>query len=97
MERLMQYLDDVEDFLYAIVMAAGRIARALGAVLWLAASIATPVGIVLLALSQPPLGLGAATMLSVILLYRAVVNRPGQARQPSLVPPSGARETLQPR
>lgn len=44
MERLMQYLDNLEDFMYALVLAAGRIARAAGALLGLAMSIATPAG-----------------------------------------------------
>lgn len=94
MECLMQYLDDLEDFIYAVVLAAGRIIRAAGALLGLVMSIATPVGIVLLGLARPPLGLAAATMLSVVMLYRAVVNRPG----PGLVRHAASPERrLQPR
>lgn len=93
MERVMQYLDDLEDFVCAIVLAAGRIARALVGVLALALSVATPVGILLLALIQPPLGLAAATMLSVILLYRAVVNGP---RRAGLEPAAAPEGQLQP-
>ncbi|HZD51462.1 MAG TPA: hypothetical protein VE175_00310 [Woeseiaceae bacterium] len=84
MERLMQYMDDLEDVIYALALAAGRIARAAGALIRLAAAIATPIGIFLLALVQLPLGLAAATLLSVILLYRAVVNRPARLRHANL-------------
>lgn len=99
MERLMQYLDDLEDFVCALILAARRIARVAGALLGLALSIATPIGILVLALAQPPLGLAAATMLSVVLLYRAVVYRPGQLRRPELAGQPGAAPEgqLQPR
>lgn len=94
MERVMQYLDDLEDFVYALALAAGRIARVLVGLLGVALSVATPVGIVALAFVQPPLGLAAATMLSVILLYRAVVS--GPRRRPELLRTASAEGQLQP-
>lgn len=76
MERLMQYLDDLEDFVYAAALAAGRIVRILQALAFMAMSVALQVGALLLALTQPPLGLAVAAILSVTLLYRTVVNHP---------------------
>lgn len=71
----MQYLDDVEDFFYAVALAAGRIAGALQALAVMAASVALQIGALLLALAQPPLGLAVASILSVTLLYRTVVSQ----------------------
>jgi hypothetical protein len=75
----MQYLDDLEDFVYALALAAGRIRRAAKAVLLLIVSIALQISILLLAVAQPPLGLAVVTVLSVVLLYRAATNGPGKA------------------
>lgn len=96
MERLMQYLDDLEDSVCALALAAGRIARMVGALLGLVLSIATPVGILLLSLARPPLGLAAATMLSVVWLYQAVVNHPARLRQ-AAAPQASHEGQLQPR
>lgn len=74
MERVMQYLDDLEDFVYAVALAAGRIVRAIRTVAVMTVSIALQIGALLLALTQPPLGLAVATILSVTLLYRTVVS-----------------------
>lgn len=79
MERLMQYLDNVEDLIYAVALAAGRIRRAAKSLIVLFASIALQMSILLLTLTQPPLGLAVVALLSVTLLYRAVVNHPGKA------------------
>jgi membrane protein implicated in regulation of membrane protease activity len=96
MERVMQYLDDLEDLVCALVLAAGRIARAIAALVGLVLSVAIALGIVALTLLQPPLGLASATMLSVILLYRAVVS--GTVRRPQLLDvTSSAEGQLQPR
>lgn len=70
----MQYLDDLEDFVYAVALAAGRIARAIQALVIMIVSIALQIGVLLLALTQPLLGLAVATILSVTLLYRTVVG-----------------------
>ncbi len=72
MERVMQVLDDLEDVVYAIVLAAGRILRALRTFALMIVSLGLQAGALLLALAQPPLGLAVATILSVTLLYRSV-------------------------
>lgn len=74
MECLMQYLDDLEDVVYALALAAGRIRRAAKTLLVLAVSISLQILIVLLALTQPPLALAIVALLSVALLFRAVIN-----------------------
>jgi hypothetical protein len=74
MERVMQYLDDLEDFVYAVALAAGRIVRAIRGLAVMTVSIALQIGALLLALAQPPLGLAVASILSVTLLYRTVVS-----------------------
>jgi hypothetical protein len=85
MECLMQYLDDFEDFVYATALAAGRIFLAVKAVVVMIASVSLQIGVLLLALTQPTLGMAVVTILSVVLLYRAVVNRPGHPRPAALI------------
>lgn len=75
MERVMQVLDDLEDFVCAVALAAGRILLALRALVLLVVSIVFQAGALLLALAQPPLGMAIATILSVTLLYRTVVGQ----------------------
>lgn len=79
MECLMQYLDDLEDLIYAVALAAGRIWRAARSLFILVASIALLAAVLLLSLTQPPLGLAVLTILAVLLLYRAAVNQPRKA------------------
>lgn len=72
MERLLQYLDDLDDLYAAIGLLAERIRSAL----WLLFSavvifVVVTAGI-LLALAEPPLALATAIMLFVTLLYRSV-------------------------
>ncbi len=74
MERMMQVLDDLEDFVYAVALAAGRILRTVRALTLMILSVALQAGALLLALAQPPLGLAIAAILSVTLLYRSVVG-----------------------
>jgi hypothetical protein len=74
MERVMQYLDDLEDFVCAVALAAGRIIRAIQGLAVMMVSVALQIGALLLALAQPPLGLAVASILSVTLLYRTVVS-----------------------
>ena len=75
MERVMQVLDDLEDFVCAVALAAGRILLALRALVLLIVSIVFQAGALLLALTQPPLGMAIAALLSVTLLYRTVVGQ----------------------
>lgn len=75
MERVMQLLDDLEDFVCAVALAAGRILLALRTLVLLVVSIVFQTGALLLALAQPPLGMAIAAILSVALLYRTVVGQ----------------------
>ena len=74
MERLLQYLDDLDDLFGAI----GLLAERLRSLASLAGTISLllvveSVGI-LLALSEPPLGLAIVILLFTALLYRAVTQ-----------------------
>ena len=74
MERLLQYLDDLDD-LYGVI---GLLMERLRRCAWFAGyvcllSTITAAGI-LLALSEPPLGLAMALLLFTALLYRAVTQ-----------------------
>ena len=74
MERVLQYLDDVDDLLGAF----GLIAERLRNVLWVATFLAlggiAAYGAVILALAEPPLALAMAVMMFVILMYRSVTR-----------------------
>jgi uncharacterized membrane protein len=74
----MQYLDDVEDFLYAVALAAWRIRRAAKTFAVVAVSIALLGATVLLALTQPPLALAVVALLFVTMLYRAATTQPAR-------------------
>ena len=83
MERLAQYLDDLEDVFFAIAFSGEQLRRALRVVLLLSLWFALTVLGVLLALGQPPLALAAVTLLLVTFLYRAAVSSPRRAATPS--------------
>ncbi len=74
MEKVLQYLDDLDD----LVGAFGLIAERLRAVFWLLVFVSLAAvmacGAVMLALAEPPLALATAAMLFVILLYRTVTQ-----------------------
>jgi len=72
-ERLLQYLDDLEDLFYAAPLIAEQLRRAVQRILFLLASILLQVGGVILALKHPPLALAVVTLMLVALLYRAVI------------------------
>ena len=82
MEKVLQYLDDLDDLLGAI----GLIAEKLRNVVWLATFLSlggiAAYGAVVLALAEPPLALAMAVMLFVILMYRSVTS-PVHAQQHS--------------
>ena len=86
MERLLQWLDDLDDLFGVAGLLAERMRRLLvGAVRLLTLLSVTACGIVA-ALREPPLGLAVAILLFVFLLYRGV-TRPGfaiQSRQPAV-------------
>ncbi len=73
MERLLQYLDDLEDLIYAAPLIAEQLRRAIQRILFLLASIVLQIAGVILALSHPPLALAVVTLMLVALLYRAVI------------------------
>lgn len=76
MERLIQYLDDVEDLFYAIALVMERLRRVLRTAVLIASSIVFQVLGILLALSRPPMALAVVTIVMVTMLYRAVVSKP---------------------
>ncbi len=73
MERLLQYLDDLEDLIYAAPLVAEQLRRAIQRILFLFASIVLQIAGVILALSHPPLALAVVALMLVALLYRAVI------------------------
>ncbi len=73
MERFLQYLDDLEDFIYAAPLIAEQLRRSIQRILFLLGSISLQVGGVILALNHPPLALAVVALLLVGLLLRAVV------------------------
>lgn len=74
MEFLLQYLDDLDDFVGTLALIAERIRRLLKALILTSVTIGLQMFGVMLALTQPPLALAVASLLSVGMLYRAVVN-----------------------
>ncbi len=72
MERLIQYLDDLDDLIGMIGLVAERIRSLFVALLSCASIIAVAVPGVWLALVNPPLALATSTILFVMLLYRTV-------------------------
>ena len=83
MERLLQYLDDLDDFVYAIALTWERIRTfctlALAAVVTVLAQL---LGIYM-AIQNPPAAVAFASLLIVALLYRGAV-RNVQLSQPAL-------------
>ena len=73
MERLIQYLDDLEDLIFAGPLVAEQLRRAVQRILFLLVSIGLQVMGVILALNQPPLALAIVMLLLVGMLHRAVV------------------------
>ncbi len=73
MERFLQYLDDLEDLIYAAPLVAEQLRRATLRILFLLGSICLQGAGVALALYHPPLALAVVTLLLVGLLFHAVV------------------------
>jgi hypothetical protein len=72
-ERLIQYLDEIEDLFYVAPLIAEQVRRAIQRILFLLGSISLQIAGIVLALRHPPLALAIATLLLVSLLFRAVV------------------------
>ena len=73
MERLIQYLDDLEDLIYVAPLVAEQVRRAVQRILFLLAAVGLQVVGVILALNQPPLALAIVMLLLVGMLHRAAV------------------------
>ena len=72
MERLIQYLDELDDLIGMIGLVTERIRSLFLALLSCVSLVAVAVPGVWLALVNPPLALGSSTILFVTLLYRTV-------------------------
>jgi len=72
-ERLIQYLDELEDLFYAAPLFAEQVRRAIQRILFLLGSVCLQIAGIVLALTHPPLALAVVTLLLVGLLFRAVV------------------------
>jgi hypothetical protein len=74
MERLVQYLDDLEDLFYAVALKAERIREAVQYFLLIATAVILQVFAITMALWHPPLALATAALLLVGMLLHAVLN-----------------------
>lgn len=74
MERMIQYLDNLEDLIYAAPLVAEQLRGAIQRILLLLGSIGLQIGGVMLALAHPPLAVAVVMLLWVGLLFRAVVK-----------------------
>ena len=75
MERLVQYLDDLEDLFYAAMLLTERGLKALQICFMLIASFIIQFLGILLALGRPPLALAIVCMAVVGMLYRSVTSK----------------------
>ena len=74
MERITQWLDDLDDLFGAVGLLAERARRFIMTLARLLALLFVVSGGVLAALTKPPLGLAVAILLFVFLLYRSVTQ-----------------------
>ena len=73
MEKLVQWLDDLEDLVYAVVLSGETIRRVLKAVFFAGAAIVLQTASILLALTNPPAAVAGGSLLLVTMLYRGAV------------------------
>ena len=78
LERILQWLDDLDDLYGAVRLLAERMRRFAWTLARLLTLLFVGTGGVLAALREPPLGLAVAMLLFVFLLYRGV-TQPGFA------------------
>jgi len=71
-ERILQYLDDLDDLIGIFGLLAERVRSILVSVALLVILVIAAVVGIFIALSKPPLGLAVVILLFVTLLYRAV-------------------------
>ncbi len=74
MECLAQYLDDLEDLVFAIALKAERIRMAVSFFLFIATAVSLQIFCILIALNHPPVALAIASLLAVRMLFHAVVS-----------------------
>jgi len=74
MERLVQWLDDLDDLVYMVGLVGERLRRGLRSLLMTGFLLTIQVGGVLLALRHPPLAMAAAMLLFVSLFYHSVTS-----------------------
>ncbi len=74
MERLIQYLDTLEDAYYVVALLAERIRRILLILGVIAIAVAVIALGILVALNQPPFGLALVALLTVTVLYRSATG-----------------------
>jgi len=71
-ERVLQYLDNLDDLLCAAGLIAESLRNLAFSLAFVFASLAIQIGGILLALSHPPFALVTALLMCVTLLYRSV-------------------------
>lgn len=76
MELIVQYLDDLEDLVYAVALLAERIGNVLRFMLFMIASVSLQLLGIFIALINPPIAVAVASLLLVGMLYRSVVHSP---------------------
>ena len=81
MERFVQWLDDIEDLVYAVLLTRETIRRRLKAVFYAIAALALLGASVMLALASPPIAVAAGSLLLVTILYRGAVQGVNPDRQ----------------
>ena len=81
MERFVQWLDDIEDLVYAVLLTRETIRRRLKAMFYAIAALALLGASVLLALTSPPIAVAAGSLLLVTILYRGAVQGVNPDRQ----------------
>ena len=74
MELFVQYLDDLEDLIYAFALLAERILQATKFFVFVSVSVSFQILGIMLALASPPMAVAAASLLMVGMLYRGVVH-----------------------
>ena len=74
MERMLQYLDDIDDLIGALGLVYERVRRLFLKIVSLLTSLSMIALSVLLALESPMLALATGLLLSLMLLYRSVTS-----------------------
>jgi len=74
MERLVQWLDDLDDFVHMAGLVSERFRRGLRSLLMTIFLLIIQIGGVLLALRHPPLAMAIAMLLFVSLFYHSVTS-----------------------